>query len=220
MKFYVPSIGDKLYLLEPWTFTLHNEHRNTSLAKRMPNLFPEVERSRTYWQRKVRYRKGNKLTGLFGYTNYERVGPEPWEVPETSYHVRSNKPQEYVVIESCNEGDEHASPRVHTWKELDWSNAGTKVTLPAKTELVIDRIYIRKGNAAYDSITFYIEKCPLDEKFAQGKKKPSGGFGGKGRARFWVKLKDANRIVCQLTPVFDLEAPAANDRFDAILEED
>ena len=30
-KFYVPHLGSKLKLAEPWTFTLHPEHRNSKL---------------------------------------------------------------------------------------------------------------------------------------------------------------------------------------------
>ena len=30
-KFYVPHLGSKLQLAEPWTFTLHPEHRNSKL---------------------------------------------------------------------------------------------------------------------------------------------------------------------------------------------
>lgn len=30
-RLYVPAIGDRLELVEPWTFKLHNERRNTTL---------------------------------------------------------------------------------------------------------------------------------------------------------------------------------------------
>lgn len=53
----------------------------------------------------------------------------------------------------------------------------TKVTLPAGTELGIDRIYIRRGNKEFDSITFNLL-----------------GVKGKGRVRFWAKLGDVNTI--------------------------
>jgi hypothetical protein len=54
---------------------------------------------------------------------------------------------------------------------------GTLVSLPAGTELGIDRIYIRRGNKEFDSITLNLL-----------------GVKGRGRVRFWVKLRDANMI--------------------------
>lgn len=83
-----------------------------------------------------------------------------------------------------------------------------KITLPVNTKLVIDRIYIRgKGITArsYDSVTFRIKECSGNPKAE--------------KARFWVKLRDANRIECDLYPILDTEAPVAKDRFEAILDE-
>ena len=55
-----------------------------------------------------------------------------------------------------------------------------KVTFPKGTPLKVDRIYIRNGVQAFDSITFRTTKdCP-DKKFRS--------------KRFWVKLNDANKI--------------------------
>lgn len=50
------------------------------------------------------------------------------------------------------------------------------VTFPAGFELQVDRIYIRNGRQNFDSITF---RCPYNGK----------------KVRFWVKLKDANKIL-------------------------
>jgi hypothetical protein len=50
-------------------------------------------------------------------------------------------------------------------------------TITAGTELIVDRIYIRRGNADFDSVTF---------KFAADRKK-----------RFWAKLRDVNRMVVE-----------------------
>lgn len=48
-------------------------------------------------------------------------------------------------------------------------------TLPAGTELTVRRIYIRQGQAGFDSVTFSV-------------------LIGKRQHRFWVKLEDANSI--------------------------
>jgi hypothetical protein len=54
------------------------------------------------------------------------------------------------------------------------------VTLPAETILKVDRIYIRKGAADYDSITFNIIYSPHSHLY------------NKKKLRFWAKLTDIN----------------------------
>jgi hypothetical protein len=60
------------------------------------------------------------------------------------------------------------------------------LTLPAGTLLKIDRIYIRKGNAGYDSVSFWLmaKKVPIS----------LNGRPIKTSMRFWAKLDDVNRI--------------------------
>ena len=59
---------------------------------------------------------------------------------------------------------------------LDNKDFHYNVTLLKGTILQVDRIYIRKGNSDYSSLTFYIKNSQY-----------------KG-ARFWAKLKDVNNI--------------------------
>lgn len=61
---------------------------------------------------------------------------------------------------------------------------GTTVSLPRGTELTVDRIYIRRGNKEYSSVTFVIKKMPI-----------KGAKFGKC-VRFWAKLTDINTINC------------------------
>lgn len=56
-----------------------------------------------------------------------------------------------------------------------------EVTLPEGTEIKIDRLYIKKGNSTFDSVTVYA-KIP----------------GEKRKRRFWVKLHDFNTIICDV----------------------
>jgi hypothetical protein len=58
------------------------------------------------------------------------------------------------------------------------------VTIPAGHQLKIDRIYIRAGVEAFNSVTFRTTKIGPDNKFRS--------------KRFWVKLNDANQIVCNI----------------------
>jgi hypothetical protein len=130
MDFYVPTVGDEIYLEEAWTFPLYHEGRNESMFKRI----------------------GGECYA--GRGTYGEPGPE--------------------------------------------------VTLPVGTQLTIDRIYIRGKGVDYrrfDSITFRIKQggCEAEPKFE--------------KARFWVKLRDANRIVCDLYPIVDTEARKRFHRF-------
>lgn len=64
------------------------------------------------------------------------------------------------------------------------------VTLPQGTTLVVDRVYIRRGKDMdkFDSITFKVEKgCP-DKRF--------------DKCRFWVKLREANKIECEISELW------------------
>lgn len=65
----------------------------------------------------------------------------------------------------------------HGWYRNNQHKTWT-VTLPAGWELKVARIYIRNGQSDFDSITF---TCPYNGK----------------NVRFWVKLKDANKIVME-----------------------
>ena len=55
-----------------------------------------------------------------------------------------------------------------------------KLTLPAKSILKIDRIYIRKGASEYSSISCFIENQHEDTRY--------------NKKRFWAKLIDVNNI--------------------------
>lgn len=177
MKFYVPTIGDKIYLVEDWTFTLYKEHRNEGLAKRLDKV-KEVKHEQKQWVRKFR----NKVRF---YGGYDTIYLPKYE--ENDFH-----------LESCNEHDMYAYESTpYRWTSKTWKDDEFQVTLPRGTELKVSRIYIRSTYREFDSITWVINNCPLDKKL--------------NKARFWVKLKDANRIVCDLFPIADLDAPVAQE---------
>jgi hypothetical protein len=58
-------------------------------------------------------------------------------------------------------------------------------SLPAGTQLTVDRIYIRKGSQDFDSVSFWVGTKPK-------------GVGLQGRIRFWAKLEDVNDIEFEL----------------------
>jgi len=57
------------------------------------------------------------------------------------------------------------------------------VTIPANTELTVDRIFIRKNQSMFNSVTFiaWVEH-----------------FGVKHRVRFWVPLDAVNGLECEV----------------------
>jgi hypothetical protein len=58
-----------------------------------------------------------------------------------------------------------------------------RVTIPKGTQLAFDRLYIRRGSEAFNSVTFRVKSSP--EKKLKGK-------------RFWAKLPDVNNIMCNV----------------------
>lgn len=87
-----------------------------------------------------------------------------------------------------------------------WGHKGVKVnaTLEANTTLQIERLYIRKNQEEFDSITFVVPGVKVDVPYEDrvwdaNSSIPTIETKTKSRPlRFWVKLKDANTI--QFTP--------------------
>lgn len=78
----------------------------------------------------------------------------------------------------------HSDACSHNRNQHNGNLFGRTCVLPPGTRLKLDRIYIRKGIADYDSVTLLLPKkgCPNNPKL---------------HGRFWVKLHDVNRVVCQ-----------------------
>jgi len=201
MHFYVPTIGDSIFLSEPWTFTLHEEQRNLGLAKRIEQCGSMETQYHIYHN--IRFKNTRRVENTWGnsYTIYE--------AGQTSkqYGIYNNIPftleglsqRTGWNIEDLEDLGEVREP----YTIFQWSGDRAEVTLPTGTELKVDRIYIKSTYRDFDSITFRIGVCPTNKKLS--------------KARFWVKLHDANRIVCELHPVVDKQAPAAS-RFEFIEE--
>lgn len=83
-------------------------------------------------------------------------------------------------------------------RPLDWYLALTAepVTIPAGAVLKIDRIYIRKGNEDYSSVSFFWEGMKVPPGMYPGRYSRQGDLEKyPGRpVRFWAKLDDVNKI--------------------------
>lgn len=93
--------------------------------------------------------------------------------------------------------DRFAALEKSQWREADGSLSTVKeryfngelqhrLTIPAGALLTVDRIFIRKGAADFDSVTFWLKasKVPVTINGQQVKKS----------VRFWAKLDDVNTI--------------------------
>lgn len=190
MKLYIPEIGDSIILEKDWTFTLHQESRNDTLAAFF-GYYP------------VMYRIG-------GWIHNEDLVPmrDPDYVvkyPErqTGRNSIFERGESYEEYEAKCEKARQENPEYVKWhKDMEeWVEKAEKlakesieVTLPAGTELSVDRIYIRKGASEYSSITFYAKRLPeityTGKRWHYGSSKPK-----KIKAfRFWAKLADCNQI--------------------------
>jgi hypothetical protein len=175
-KLYIPSLGDEITLTKDWTFRLYHESRNQSLGEKL-SLYGFFGKTCTKWTYKEMPRPQEEID------RYARmIGYYP--------HLSSN-----ILVQ-----DKAIEVPVKSWKNgntnptygLNYSH--DMATLPAGTILVMDRIYIRQGQSKFDSVTFYAKEIPnlQDQSIPAAcrafTKKP------KGKARFWVKLADANQI--------------------------
>lgn len=88
-------------------------------------------------------------------------------------------------------------PAYTNWEaHFAWSEAKHhySFTLPKETVLVIDRIYIRKGQDDFDSITFLIQDCPDKELVGWNSTQRDEKKIFHRKSRFWAKLDDVNKL--------------------------
>lgn len=168
MKFFIPKLGDQIVLTEPWRFPLYAESRNSALAKYYNK---DLVLSRTIW---------TKLENvpLMRDIAYPRIN---------SHDFYSRKPDgsiNYGVFDrkGYNAATE-AAKGLYQYQLASFGKPTLDVEFPIGTVLSIERIYIRKGQTAFDSISFYVKNLEGSGKA----KKPKA-------IRFWAKLDDCDGI--------------------------
>lgn len=122
-------------------------------------------------------------------------------IPRLGDQLRLTEPWTFRLYDECR--------NMWLWEYLGlktprYRNDDTfeSVMLPAGAVLQVDRIFIRKGAAEYDSITFFLvgektKKSTKERRFYQVGTGETGVYtvAVPPRAvRFWVKLDDANDI--------------------------
>jgi len=149
MRLFIPEIGTRLTLEEPWTFTLHKEHRNDTIWEKLRAAYPDA---------------------------FAAIDAEMTEARELMLEYRSRP------ISRDPATDERNMEQFRAQLEHMQGIEKIDVTLPAGTELTIDRLYIRKGISDYSSVSFNLNKTDHE------------ALNVKGRKRFWAKLEDVNRL--------------------------
>jgi hypothetical protein len=193
MNLYIPEIGDQIVLTEDWSFALHPERRNTDLAAYYGYYFkydnpddlwideavlPKM-REPDYYD-KIQYPDPNKYSSrLFGFDRSSDM------LNADRKKAEANCPEFIKYWEDHKEWNTQARKVGLTY---------IKVTLPLGTILGVDRIYIRKGNKDYSSVTFFAKNLgsvKVDiSRWSSRKNKTVN----KKAIRFWAKLEDVNQI--------------------------
>lgn len=204
----IPTIGTVFTLTEAWTFRLYDEYRNEVLLQALGVIAEEdYIYERPVWEAAREKMSFKEYKNRFGYHN-ARIGPErdgrlvgPPDVLHRYAWYNQTHPSTEVEVEFQKRVGTTPEPSKR-WVYADGSqrvwNApereeGTEVTLPAGTTLKVDRIYIRKGVGDYDSLTFFATHIP-------GVTDVKRGPFAKRKPRFWAKLGDVNRIICEIDP--------------------
>lgn len=153
MKLFIPELGTELKLTKEWSFKLFMEQRNKSLY--VPLL--EEETGLKYEEYRFSFFRDNFSFSKRG-ENWREDKPLNAPILFSSRKLISE-----IVLKRGTEKE---------WVEREYSYHYI-YSLPKDTVLIVDRIYIRKGNSDYSSVSFKIK----------GTKK-----------RFWAKLEDVNMI--------------------------
>lgn len=187
-KMYIPEIGDHIRLTADWTFTLHAEGRNETLAE----MFGYRKFGWDGWIDRSKIEDEPERNYIINYPDDEyfkrafwkgRVSYEERQAAYKKAEEESESYQSYLKVY----GDWRKRADAIATKELT-------ITLPTGTVLAVDRIYIRKGASDYSSITFYAKGLGESEI----KNRWSGKTTKWKAQRFWAKLQDCNQIEFEL----------------------
>ena len=159
-KLFVPSLGTSIVLTEDWTFPLYFESRNSGLLQKLCDFepLPKANNESDFWYK--------------------------WRVKNHGKHLADWEGSSRVLYEKAMTEDQLKDAYKTYYATNSSDNPYVLVTLPAGTVLEFDRIYIRKGVEAFNSVTFRIPKSNPDKKFRS--------------CRFWAKLKDVNKLMYEL----------------------
>lgn len=167
-RIFIPPLGTVIKLTQDWHFNLYNESRNDSI-QHLLDLYPPFR----------------DTTGSFH--KYR-----PQAITQSWRDLTIAEREE--VVNKSEWTNEPYEGRVQDFWSGDWH---IPFVFREETLLKIDRIYIRQGQGAFNSVSFRTN-CwmsnlgdPLfSKKYVKGKKVPS--------LRFWAKLDDVNNMIGEI----------------------
>ena len=195
MKLYIPELGDEIVLTKDWTFDLHSENRNETLA--VMNGFYTYYNSnyQTLFINESEIPQIRDQDYVVEYPNI--LGFEPFRDV-----LGKNNGNWQKYNDARTKAEQDTPGYIKYWDDYnEWrrqcDTTGTptiRITIPKGSVLKIDRIYIRKGAKDFSSVTFYWKNVPSVKT-----KQPfwSSMKHRKSAVRFWTKLADVNNITCE-----------------------
>ena len=151
MKLYIPEIGDNIKLIKKWNFNLYDEFRNMDFAISLG--LAEIIVVPFY---------------ITSGTNGQIID----QTPSTRKEKRFIDNRNWIMIPKFVE-QAVTNPFLSSHGYCHYYQL---ISLAKNTILKIDRIYIRKNNREYSSVSFIIQN------------------GCHNKKRFWAKLEDVNLI--------------------------
>jgi len=133
MKMYIPEIGNKIQLLNDWSFNLYPERRNDSLIDLLNKKFSYN------WLYEEVDGESKAVYVLIESTLADDIYNKIWRIKNPDFHDERIK----LFKIAQNDG--------YVFKYL-------LSTIHKDSILTIDRVYIRKGASDYSSISFRLDK--------------------------------------------------------------
>lgn len=115
--------------------------------------------------------------------------PFPLFVPPLGTHLVLARPWQFSLYNERR--NESLMAMLGDTRKVAYQPEAIPAELPAGTELIIDRYYIRQGQGSFDSISFRI--VGASAKATTWRKTPV-----KRQVRFWAKLEDVNNMLVDL----------------------
>jgi hypothetical protein len=198
MKLFIPEIKDTLILQCDWSFILHAESRNSGLGMFFNHWLHFDSSMRPNYENWV------SMDELSPMRKQDWNFSEPWPTRKIKTFFRDGETDEEWnkrLDEFTSKNPEyvkwHNDYRIFKQEVKKVIKPHIQVTIPKGCELIVDRVYIRKGSSDFSSLTFLVKglgeldlsQWPLNSlAIVRGVKHKTSTF------RFWAKLDDVNNI--------------------------
>lgn len=222
MKMFIPEIGTDIILRKPWTFELIAENRNLEMFKRLfdhDGYIDFCDKYKLIVSCDDEY-CDHRCFDSIKYYIFDILDSEDF-IPNLKSDIKRIIDRNPILLKnvkninisirdkfSNNPSSQHLIQNEYQLKEtfdvdgiavvvdIQLKYKNLFITIPEHTELKVDRIYIRKGNKDFSSVTF-ISQNSLNVLFKPKKKltkQEKQRYPNFGSLRFFAKLSDVNKI--------------------------